>query len=168
MKRVLLAAGIFGFLFAAQMTVYADSEMNEEAAACITREEACGIALSHIPEGSKFQFAENKGKFYEVVYYNDALQEYYQLNMDSGSGDVRSYKSWLFRHKGSKNVAVSEEEVKELVTAEYPEADNLVVNLDFKGELKSYLVDFTSEGMRGTFEVNPENGQIIGKQVEME
>ncbi|RGY98535.1 PepSY domain-containing protein [Clostridium sp. AM58-1XD] len=170
MKKWVLAACTVCFMFAVQLTAYAGSEAEEphSTAACITKEEAKAAACEYIAEGSKFQFAEKKGDAFEVVYYNDSLQEYYQVNLDSHNREVLSYKSWLFRHKGSKNVVLSEEEAMQLVTDEYPDADNLAVNLNYKGDLKSYLVSFNADGMQGTFEINPESGQIIGRQMDME
>lgn len=170
MKKMLFAAGSAVFLLAAQMTAYADSgfEQPENVTACITKDKARSIAQDYITEGSKFQFAEHKTGSYEVVYYNDALQEYYQVNVDSLNGDVHSYKSWLFRHKGSKNVSFNEEQAKQLVLDEYPDASDLEVSLDYKGEFKSYRVDFTSEDGKGTWEINPESGTIIGKCMEWE
>lgn len=169
MKRSLLAAGTAVFLLAAQMTAYGGSESSEPetGAACITKDEACSIARDYTTEGSKFQFAEYNGDGYEVVYYNGSLQEYYQINVDSLNGKVRSYKSWLFQHKGSKQVVFSEEQAKELVLTEYPDASDLEVSLDYNGDLKSYLVNFQAEDMEGTCKINPENGAIIGKKIQM-
>lgn len=170
MKRFLLAAGTAVFLLAAQMTAYAGSgaARPETAAACITKDEACSIAKSYITEGSKFQYAESRDGGYEVVYYNGDLQEYYQIAVDSQSGTISSYKSWLFQHKGSKQVVFNEDQAKQVVLDQYPEACELAVRLDYKGDLKSYLVDFTADGMRGTCEINPESGTIIGTKLQME
>lgn len=170
MKRFLLAAGTAMFLLAAQMTVYAGSGSAEPEteAACITKDEACSIAKSYTPEGSKFQYAESRDGGYEVVYYNGDLQEYYQIAVDSVSGKISSYKSWLFQHKGSKQVAFSEDQAKQLVLAQYPEASELAVSLDYKGDLKSYLVDFTTDSLKGTCEINPESGTIIETKLQME
>ena len=56
----------------------------------------------------------------------------------------------------------------QLVLDEYPDASDLEVSLDYKGEFKSYRVDFTSEDGKGTWEINPESGTIIGKCMEWE
>lgn len=170
MKRWIAACAV-GFMMTAQMTAYASSEMYEPhmVAACITKEEAREAVEDYIAEDCKFQFGENKGNVYEVVYYSESQGEYYKIKLDSQSGDIMMYKSWIHGHKGSKNVTLSEDEAMETVTSEISEAENLEVKLDYEnGNTKVYRIYFDADGMQGFYEINPENGTVLERQIEID
>ena len=167
MKKIILVLSVTAALFTGSIVSYAGvyyaGPYSETGT--ITKEEAKEEALQYIPEDSQFQYAESKGQNYEVVYYSPELTEYYRLRLSAEDGALREYKSWLERGRGSKSVALSEDEAKEIVLGEVEGAESLEVNLDSSRGEKVYKVRFNTDSGSGMYEIQPEDGNILLREL---
>lgn len=136
------------------------------AANTFTIEDAKTIAAPYLPSGSTFLRSETDSREYELKYYNEALQELYDLEVSRATRAVTKLESQKLDHRGSSQVTLSSAEVEKLVKEQYPAASDLLVLLDEDDGYYVYEVSLTADDSRVKLDIHPKTGDILEKEID--
>ena len=138
-------------------------------AAEISAAEARNVAAKVVPASAEYVATENDAdeKDFDVKFYDSKARTAYEVDVNKVTGEVREYKMELKGYEGSPNAVLSVEDVKQIVLKEYPDAVIKSVKLDVDKEtgLKEYDVKFSTKAVIGDYDINPENGQVVDKEL---
>ena len=159
-KRNLMALAAALFAFNISATAFA---------AEISAAEARNVAAKVVPASAEFVATENDAdeKDFDVKFYDSKAKTAYEVDVNKVTGEVREYKMELKGYEGSPKAVLSEDDVKQIVLKEYPDAAFKVVKLDVDKEtgLKEYDVKFATKAVIGDYDINPENGQVVERDL---
>ncbi len=157
-KMMALAAALFALNISA--TAFA---------AEISADVAKSVASKVVPASAEFVAIENdlKDKDYDVKFYDAQARTAYEVDVNKVTGEVREFSMELKGYEGSPNAVLSVEDAKQIVLKEYPDAAIKSVRLDVDKEtgLKEYDVKFSTKAVIGDYDINPENGQVVEKDL---
>ena len=157
-KMMALAAALFALNISA--TAFA---------AEISAADAKAVAVKVVPASAEYVATENdlEDKDFDVKFYDSKARTAYEVEVSKASGEVREYKMELKGYEGSPNAVLGVEDVKQIVLKEYPDAAFKAVRLDVDKEtgLKEYDVKFSTKAVIGDYDINPENGQVVEKDI---
>ena len=157
-KMMALAAALFALNISA--TAFA---------AEISATDAKNVAVKVVPASAEYVATENdlEDKDFDVKFYDSKARTAYEVEVSKLTGEVREYKMELKGYEGSPNAILSVEDVKQIVLKEYPDAAFKAVKLDVDKEtgLKEYDVKFSTKAVIGDYDINPENGQVVEKDI---
>ena len=85
--------------------------------------------------------------------------------MLQSTGAIKEYSMDIKPMMGSRKVALSAADAKNVVLKDYPQAAFTKVELDSDDGLYEYEVKFTAPGLRGSYTINPETGVVYEKEL---
>lgn len=157
-KMMALAAALFALNISA--TAFA---------AEISAADAQAVAAKLVPASAAHVVTENdlEDKDYDVKFYDGQARTAYEVEVNKLTGEVREYKMELKGYEGSPKAVLSVEDAKQIVLKDYPDAAIKAVKLDVDKEtgLKEYDVKFSTKAVIGDYDINPENGQVVEKDI---
>lgn len=136
------------------------------AANSFTMEDAKTVAASYLPSGSTFLRSETDSREYELKYYNESLQELYELEVSRITQSVTKLESQKLDHRGSAKVTLSSAEAEKLVKKQYPAASDLFVWLEEDDGYYVYEVSLTTDDSKIELNIHPETGDILEKEID--
>lgn len=136
------------------------------AASSFTVEDAKTVAAPYLPDGSTFLRSETDSREYELKYYNESLQELYDLDISRITQTVTKLEAQKLDHRGSAQVTLSSTEVENLVKKQYPDASDLSIWLDQDDGYYVYEVSLTVDGSRVSLDIHPKTGDILEKEID--
>ena len=132
----------------------------------VTKETARAVASGLVPEDSEFQYAEQCGDAFEVLYYSDADKAYYTVRVSVFTGEVTSVSSALVDCRGSREAVLTEDQVTAIASEDAGEVDVESVALDTVAGRKKYEVLCSGDGFAVSYQINAEIGKILKKTVQ--
>ena len=129
-------------------------------------ETARAVASGPVPEDSEFQYAEQCGDAFEVLYYSDADKAYYTVRVSIFTGEVTSVSSVLVDCRGSREAVLTEDQVTAIASEDAGEVDVESVALDTVAGRKKYEVLCSGDGFAVSYQINAESGKILKKTVQ--
>lgn len=154
---------LYVFLTAAMLTAAMASPA--AAAGVLTAREARAAAQAAVPEGSVWVNTEDDDGRFEVRLYNDVKQEKYEVKVSRATGKVVSFDSERSDSRGGSQVALTEEQAKAIVTAEFPGAQILSCTLEKDDGLFEYHIEFTAESVYGEMDIHPQTGVVLERDL---
>lgn len=138
-------------------------------AAQISAVDAQNIATKLVPASAAFVETENDvdDKDYDVKFYDSKARTAYEIEVNKLTGEVKEYKMELKGYEGSKKAVLSVDDVKQIVLKDYPDAVIKYVELDVDSDdgLKEYDVKFVTKAVIGEYNINPETGEVVEKEL---
>lgn len=131
----------------------------------LTLDEAKDIAGKYVPSTAKFVTSEEEENKYEVMFHDDAAGEGFEVEVHKDTKKVKKVESQMDNDMGSKNVKLTESQVKEIIKKKFEGVTSVSVNLKKDNGLYEYSVDFKSNDFYGDAEVHPESGVILESTV---
>lgn len=139
------------------------------AAELISADQARAIAAKYVPAGSSHIVTVNElhkyHPYYEVKFFDNATSTEYEVEVYQNGGAVKEFSMDAKAAIGSTKVALSQEDVKNIVLKEFPGAAITKLKLDTDDGLYEYEVKFYAAGLRGEITLNPETGAVLDKEV---
>lgn len=132
----------------------------------VTKETARETADSLVPEDSEFQYAEQCGNAFEVLYYSDADKAYYSVRVSIFTGEVASVSTMLVDSRGSREAVLTEAQATEIASEDAGEVNVDSVALDTVAGRKKYEVQCSGDGFEVSYQINAESGRILKKTVQ--
>ena len=120
----------------------------------VTKETARAVASGLVPEDSEFQYAEQCGDAFEVLYYSDADKAYYTVRVSIFTGEVTSVSSVLVDCRGSREAVLTEDQVTAIASEDAGEVDVESVALDTVAGRKKYEVLCSGDGFAVRYQIN--------------
>lgn len=160
MKRLTIA--LIGVLSAVSLVfpAFASSSMTEK--------EAKETARKAVPADSKVLKSEFDDGIYEIKFYQEKNQMFYEIKVNPNTKKITEYESKLVDDDGSKKVTLSETQAKKVVTDECEKATILTVGLEKDDGKKRYVVAFETGSYYGKYYIHPETGSILKRDIKLE
>ena len=134
-------------------------------AVTLTAEQAKEIALHYVPEGSThFNTKQDYNKF-EIKLYNQKDQTFYEIDINKTTQKMTSFESESQNNFGSIKIVLTEQNAKDIVLKEIPQAQFVTAYLDHEGGLQKYKISFYTSNITGVYKINPENGMILEREI---
>lgn len=134
-------------------------------AVTLTAEQAKDIALTYVPEGSiHFNTKQDYNKF-EIKLYHQKDQTFYEIDVNKTTQKITSFESESQNNFGSTKVALTEQNAKDIVLKEIPQAQFVTAYLDRDDGLQKYKISFYTPNITGVYKINPENGMILEREI---
>ncbi|MEY8321344.1 PepSY domain-containing protein [Lachnospiraceae bacterium 46-61] len=134
-------------------------------AVTLTAEQARNIALSYVPEGSIYFNTKQDYNKFEIKLYNQKDQTFYEIDINKTTQKMTSFESESQNNFGSIKVALTEQNVKDIVLKEIPQAQFITTYLDRDDGLQKYKISFYTSNTTGVYKINPENGMILEREI---
>lgn len=128
-------------------------------------EDAKAAAAEYLPDGSSFLRSDTDDREYELKYYNEDLNELYEIEVNRSSGKVTKLESQKTNRQDSREVKLSVSDVEKLVSEEYEEVQRLSVVLDRDDGYYVYDVTLISEDQKIELEIQPVSGEILEREI---
>lgn len=157
MDRKKLLGAVVASLTAFTISATALAALNETSA----RE----LAAKWVPEQASHVSTKSDQLEYEVVFFNKATAVKYEIEINKLTEKVTEVKTKLQSNRGSQIIHLSEDEVKNIVLSEFPNAAIQKIKLEADDGYQHYEVKFTAGNVRGEMEINPETGVIIEREL---
>ncbi len=138
------------------------------AAKSFTVEDAREIAAPYIPAGSTFLRSETDSREYELKYYNESLQELYELEVSRITGKVTKLDSQKIGYQGALEVALTDGDIEKMVKKQYPKAADISIRLDEDDGYYVYEVSLASGNQRIRLDIHPQTGVILETDIDYE
>ena len=132
----------------------------------VTKDTARAAAGSLVPEDSEFQYAEQSGDAFEVLYYSDEDKAYYSVRVSIFTGEVSSVSTALVDNRGSREAVLTEDEVTAIASEDAGDVNVDSVALDTVAGRKKYEVQCSGDGFEVSYQINAESGRILKKTVQ--
>ena len=154
-KRNAIAAAVASVVIIA--AVVATTVMSN----ALTLDEAKAIAKKEVPSTAEFRESEDEDNKYEVVFYDSANKETFEVEVNKETQKVKKVERQLDIDKGSSTVKLSKSEVQTIVKDRFSGITSISVHLTRDDGLYEYEVYFKSADFYGEASVNPETGAIM-------
>lgn len=139
------------------------------AAELINADQAKSIAEKYVPAGSTYLVTLNElhkyHPYYEVKFYHNPTNTEYEVEVYQNGGNVKEFSMDAKAAIGSSKIALSANDVQNIVLKEYPGAVFYKVELDRDNGLYEYEVEFRAPGLRGEMTLNPDTGAVLDKEI---
>ena len=135
-------------------------------AAGFTAAQARELAKKQVPSGCTYLKTELDDGYYEVEYYLESKSEKHEVKISTASQKIVSYKTDR-DGKGSAQVSLSKAQAKKLVTDEISGAEIVDTLLESDDGLKEYKIRFKTDSLYGSYEINPNSGAILEREIKI-
>lgn len=129
--------------------------------AALTENSAREIASQWMPPGTTYRLTQEDHDEFEIYFFNESLNTNYKVEINKHSTAITEISSKVNDAHGSTIVKLSEQQAKEIVMNEFPNAYIQSIKLDNDDNYQVYEVKFTNDTSYGEIELNPENGLIV-------
>ncbi|NDO45515.1 PepSY domain-containing protein [Clostridium sp. MD294] len=157
----------FGKKFIAVLTAGAILTMGTTQifAAVLTSEQAKSIALAYVPEESIHINTKEEYNKFEIKLYNQKDQTAYEIDIDKTTQKPISFESKSQCHIGGIQVVLSEEQAKNIVLQEIPQAQFISSYLEWDDGMQEYKISFYTPNIQGKYQINAQNGMIVEREI---
>lgn len=117
------------------------------------------------PEGSVYLYTEKDGKFYDVHFVNEITGEEFEISVptdETRAIKIETENEFAF---GASVNTLSEEDVRQAVLSEYPDAEIDTVFSVKEDGLFEIHVYFKTADRYGRIELNAENGTVLKRRI---
>lgn len=134
-------------------------------AAPLTEAEALALAQEAVPAKSEHLRTELDGAWYEVEFFSDARQEYYEVNVEKALGKISLFESKAVNARGGETVSLSEEQAKKVLLDENEGAKVLSSVVERDDGLSKYVLSFSSETYYGEYHIHTQSGKVLEREI---
>jgi len=127
--------------------------------------DATNAAKALAPEGFEYAYTERDGKTYEVHFLNRETFEDYEITVNAETGAPVKIESSLEGAHGSLNIVLTEEEARQILLNEYPEASIEGIVTETDDGLYEITVYFLTNALYGKFDISPETGAVLERDI---
>lgn len=131
----------------------------------LTSEQAKNIALRYVPEGSIHINTKEEYNQFEIKLYNQKDQTAYEIDIDKTTQKPISFDSKSQCHIGGIQVILSEEQAKNIILQEIPQAQFVASYLDWDDGMQEYKISFYTANIQGEYQINAQNGMIVEREI---
>jgi uncharacterized membrane protein YkoI len=157
-KRIILVAIVITLLFSASLVVMEKIRIN-------ALDRAKNTAQKHVSTTAEFVSEHNNADSYTFKYFDAKQQERSEIEIIKGSGQIRKIQTQKVAYVYPKTTFLNEEELKEIVKREIPNASIKEFKLSDHQEEKQVTITFSTTDSRGTYLLDPENGSVVARTV---
>lgn len=124
------------------------------------------VAAGFIPVGAKHLYTKTGSVEYAVQFIDESTNAHYEITVSRATGQIMELKMRIRGNPGSNTVVISEQQAKSILLKDHPTATIQSVKLETDNGYKRYHLDFSvGNTTKGNYEVNPETGVVIEKDV---
>ncbi len=134
-------------------------------ASVLTSEQAKNIALRYVPEESIHINTKEEYNQFEIKLYNQKDQTAYEVDVNKITQKVTSFESKSQCHIGGIQVILTEEQAKNVVLQEIPQAQFVSSKLEWDDGMQEYKINFYTETIQGKYQINAQNGMIVEREI---
>lgn len=134
-------------------------------AAALTSEQAKNIALTYVPEGSIAIGTKEEYNQFEIKLYHQKDQTAYEIDINKTTQKVTSFESKSQCHIGGIQVTLTEEQAKNVVLQEIPQAQFVGAYLEWDDGMQEYKISFYTPEIQGKYQINAQNGMIVERDI---
>lgn len=159
-RKILAAAGAAVLVLA----VGAASVMGVSAHA---KNAAKETALQYLPKDAQLLSQEREDDSYEFKFHSAERKEKYELEIGRQTKALTEWKSQADAAEGAKAVKLTQQEAEQLVTGEITDAKITKTQLVEDDGQQVYEVAFQSDKCRGSYDIHPETGLILEREIKI-
>lgn len=164
-RRILAAAG-------AAVLVIAVGAISVFGVSAHARNTAKETALQYLPADARLITQETEDDSYEFKFHSAQRKEKYEIEIGRKTKALTEWKSQADASGGSKSVKLTQQAAEKLVSAELSGAkvnDAKVTKTQLVEEdgLQVYEVSFQSSKCRGSYDIHPESGLILEREIKV-
>lgn len=156
----------FGKRFAAVLAVGTILSMGQVFAAELTAEQAKNIAMGYVPEGSIHINTKEEYHQFEIKLYNQKDKTAYEIDVNKATQKITSFESESQCHIGGIQVALTEQDAKNVVLKEIPQAQFISAYLEWDDGMQEYKINFYADNIVGKYQINAQNGMIVEREIQ--
>jgi len=119
------------------------------------------IAQNYVPSSAEFIESEEEDRYFEVVFYDKANKEGFEVEVIKETEKVKKVESQLSNDAGSKTIVLTEDDAKKVVKDRFEGITSISAVLTKDNGLFEYEVSFKADGFYGDADVNAETGVIL-------
>lgn len=160
---ILAVVTLFALAFAT--TCFASDNQLSSTQALAAKDAAIATAKTVVPEGSNFLGAKYDDGKYEILFQDPATLDYYDIDVLVATNTIKEYEIEGAASARSATVSKSEEEIKEIILAAYPEATNIFIEQDAELGMIKYEAKFTTTTSKVELDINPHTGAICKHEI---
>ena len=154
MKKKIIIATITAFTLSLGATALA-----------ATSDSAKTIASKIVPASAEFTYVKDDGKEYDVYFRDTAQNTRYKVEVNKITDQVKEV-SIKTADLGGQSIKISEEQVRNIIYKDYPDANIYKIETDYEHGKIKYEAKFTSSSIKkGEYEINAETGSVIEKSL---
>ncbi|MEG0797395.1 MAG: PepSY domain-containing protein [Acidaminococcaceae bacterium] len=128
------------------------------------KEQAIAVAKAEVPANINYLGIKNDEDEFEVSFQDPATLEYYEVEVIAATGKIKTIEIKGANTAKSATVNQTEADIKAIVLAAYPDAQNLVITQDTENGLTEYEAKFTATKFTVKLELNPATGAICKRE----
>lgn len=133
--------------------------------AAMTADQARAAAEKYVPKGSVHAETKLDDGKYEVKFYSSDRLEKYEIDLSQALEKPVKYESELVDNRGGVKTAITEEAAKKAVTDEIKDAEILYTVVEYDDGYSQYEVSFKTATLYGSYEIHPETGKILKREI---
>ena len=124
-------------------------------------DEAKDIAKKYVPSTATFVGSEEEDRYFEVVFYDEANKENFEVKVNKETGEVKKIESQLANDEGGQEIVITEEEAKKVVKDRFDGITSVTVVLTKDNGLYEYEANFKAADFYGDADINAETGAVL-------
>lgn len=124
------------------------------------------LAAPYLPEGVEYLSRERDDGLQELKFWSEKEQATYEVKIDADTNEVKKVSMEVRADRGSRNVTLTEDDVRKAVATLFPEATVDSIRLERDDGLQEYEARFTAPGYSGQIKLNPETGAVLEYEVD--
>lgn len=155
----------FGKSFAAILAVGTILSMGQVFAAELTAEQAKNIAMGYVPEGSIHINTKEEYHQFEIKLYNQKDKTAYEIDVNKATQKITSFESESQCHIGGIQAVLTEQDAKNVVLKEIPQAQFVSAYLEWDDGMQEYKINFYADNIVGKYQINAQNGMIVDREI---
>lgn len=122
-------------------------------------------AAKTIPAAAKHLYTKSGSMEYEIQFINENTNTHYDIKVSRATGTITESKTRVRGNSGSNNVQISEQQARNILLMDYPRAIISSTKLETDNGYKRYRLNFSAGNVVGVYEINPETGVVIEKDL---
>ena len=151
--------------FMAVLAVGTILSMGQVFAAQLTAEQAKNIALTYVPEGSIHINTKEEYNQFEIKLFSQKDQTSFEIDVNKTTQKITSFESESQCHIGGIQTVLTEQDAKNVVLKEIPQAQFVSAYLEWDDGLQEYKVNFYADNITGKYQINAQNGMIVEREI---
>ena len=123
-------------------------------------------AQAMVPEGSTYLSMEKDDGHPEYKFFHTQTATVYEVTMDAQHGTLRKLESEKLMDDGSRNVTLTETDVKTQVLFLFPDAQDVQISLHKDDSRYVYKVRFDTQLYTAEVKLHPESGVLLEQKLD--
>lgn len=132
-----------------------------------TKNAAKETALQYLPKDAQLLSQEREDDSYEFKFHSSERKEKYELEIGSKTKELTEWKSQADASNGAKSVKLARQAADQIVSGEIKGAKITKTQLVEDDGLHVYEVSFQSDKCRGSYDIHPETGLILEREIKI-